>query len=131
MPVPKEEDKQKAKPPSGAVPDPTPRIINAPEISLTPEEIARQRHEFAAVKLGEGAEQMVRRAAAELALSPPPVTRYLKSSDTWATYVPDGLISASQWPEILEEAERRFMPDAEPKISRAERLAERSRRKEN
>ncbi|KAK7428320.1 hypothetical protein QQZ08_005217 [Neonectria magnoliae] len=131
MPVPKQEDEQEDRPPSGVIPNPTPQIIDAPEISLTPEEIARQRREFAAVEIGEGAEQMVRRAAAKLPLSPPPLTRYLKSSDTWATYVPDGLISVSRWSEILKEAERRFLPVTEPKISRAERMAERSRRKDN
>ncbi|KPM40244.1 hypothetical protein AK830_g6344 [Neonectria ditissima] len=120
---------QEDKPPTGPVLNSTPEIIGAVEMTLTPEEMARQRDEFAAVKLGKGAKRMTAAAAAKMPPSSAPATRYLPSSETWAPYVPDGLISASQWPKILDEVQRHVSPVVEAKVSRAERLAERSRRK--
>lgn len=56
-------------------------------------------------------------------------TLFLPKSETCATYIPEGLVSISQWDNIVDAAYSDVIPPSIAKISRDERYRRREARK--
>ncbi|KAL6406204.1 hypothetical protein AUP68_10372 [Ilyonectria robusta] len=92
--------------------------------------VLKGRSEYDNVSIGEGAKKMTidtdRMNLPRIFKRP---TLFMPKSETYATYIPEGLISLSQWEELIDAAYTDVIPPAIAKISREERYRQREARK--
>lgn len=88
------------------------------------------RREYANVPIGEAAKKMtIDTDPMNLPRIIKRPTLFMPKSKTYATYIPEGLISLSQWEELIDTAYTDVIPPAIAKISREERYRQREARK--
>lgn len=92
--------------------------------------VAEGRRNFADVTIGDAAKKMtIDTDLMNLPRIPNRPTLFMPKSKTYATFIPEGLISLSQWDDLIDAAYTDVIPPAIAKISREERYRQREARK--
>lgn len=110
-----------------------PFIQGAQRLSMEDDKVTDSRESFDRMPLSAGALRMTREARGRLDLPTVPdrVTQYLPTSDTWASYVPYGMVAESQWVDVVREVTGGITRDeVDQTQSRAKRMEERNKRRE-
>lgn len=110
-----------------------PFIQRAQRLPIEDDKVTDSRESFDPIPLSAGALRMTREARGRLDLPTVPnrVTQYLPTSDTWASYVPYGIVAESQWVDVVREIISGITRDeVDQTQSRAKRIEERNRRQE-
>ncbi|KAH6984185.1 hypothetical protein BKA56DRAFT_613951 [Ilyonectria sp. MPI-CAGE-AT-0026] len=110
-----------------------PLIPEARILSVKGKTVSSSRGTIDQAPLSAGAWQITREARGRLNLQtiPDRATQYLPTSNTWASYVPQGMVAESQWEDIIREVTRSLKRDeVKQGPTRAQRAEARDKRRD-